>query len=550
MKLGNQVVRKAFYGVMILLMVLAAFGTWDVSSARAQGSLNGATVSLKVDSASFGTGDRVVVRVNISNPTNSQVRILKWLTPALGVEASLFNVTRDGKAVAYLGKLVKRAAPTESDYLTIAPGGSVTSDVNLADYYDLSASGNYSVKYNVASANLYGSELAQSTDSLASEAVDLFVEGRTTRVLQEVIPNVVTGTNGFFGCSASQQTDLINARNAASTYAADDVAYFAANKQGERYVTWFGVYDSARYNLVKTHFTNVQYAVDTANPMTFDCTCTDPGVYAYVYPDSPFNIYLCGAFWNAPTTGTDSKAGTLIHEVTHFTVVGGTDDYAYGQTAAKALAISNPAQAVMNADSHEYFSENNPPLEVSSTTFTDVPDTYWAYDFIERLYNAGITSGCSTSPMMYCPTASVSRAQMAIFILRGMHGSAYVPPAATGTVFSDVSTSTFGAAWIEQFAAEGITSGCGGGRYCPDDLVTRAQMAIFLLKGEHGSSYVPPVATGMFSDVPVGSFAADWIEQLANEGVTSGCGGGNYCPNSYVLRDQMAVFLVRAFSLP
>jgi hypothetical protein len=54
----------------------------------------------------------------------------------------------------------------------------------------------------------------------------------------------------------------------------------------------------------------------------------------------------------------------------------------------------------------------------------------------------------------------------------------------------------------------------------------------------------------MFSDVPVGSFAADWIEQLANEGVTSGCGGGNYCPNSYVLRDQMAVFLVRAFSLP
>ena len=129
-----------------------------------------------------------------------------------------------------------------------------------------------------------------------------------------------------------------------------------------------------------------------------------------------------------------------------------------------------------------------------------------------------------------------------------MHGSAYVPPAATGTVFSDVSTSTFGAAWIEQFAAEGITSGCGGGRYCPDDLVTRAQMAIFLLKGEHGSSYVPPVATGMFSDVPVGSFAADWIEQLANEGVTSGCGGGNYCPNSYVLRDQTACATTRTWT--
>ena len=186
----------------------------------------------------------------------------------------------------------------------------------------------------------------------------------------------------------------------------------------------------------------------------------------------------------------------------------------------------------------------------TSSTFTDVPSTYWAAAYIERLYNAGITSGCSTSPMMYCPLAPVTRAQMAIFILRGMHGSAYIPPAATGTVFSDVPADAFAAAWIEQFASEGITSGCGSGNYCPDANVTRAQMAIFLLKGEHGSSYVPPTATGIFTDVPIGSFAADWIEQLANEGITSGCGGGNYCPDADVTRDQMAVFLVRAFSLP
>ncbi len=185
-----------------------------------------------------------------------------------------------------------------------------------------------------------------------------------------------------------------------------------------------------------------------------------------------------------------------------------------------------------------------------NTTFTDVPSSYWAYDYIERLYAAGITSGCSASPMMYCPLAPVTRAQMAIFILRGEHGSAYTPPAATGTVFSDVTTSTFGAAWIEQFASEGITSGCGNGMYCPDANVTRAQMAIFLLRGKYGSAYVPPVATGVFTDVPVGSFAADWIEQLASEGITSGCGGGNYCPNAEVTRDQMAVFLVRTFNLP
>ena len=55
--------------------------------------------------------------------------------------------------------------------------------------------------------------------------------------------------------------------------------------------------------------------------------------------------------------------GTLVHEMSHFTVVAGTDDWAYGQSAAAALAVSNPARAIENADSHEYFAENTPPLE-------------------------------------------------------------------------------------------------------------------------------------------------------------------------------------------
>jgi peptidyl-Lys metalloendopeptidase len=94
----------------------------------------------------------------------------------------------------------------------------------------------------------------------------------------------------------------------------------------------------------------------------FDCTCTQTNVYAYVYPNQPYKIYLCGAFWAAPLTGTDSKAGTLIHEMSHFDVVANTDDYAYGQTAARNLAASNPDQAIRNADNHEYFAENTPPL--------------------------------------------------------------------------------------------------------------------------------------------------------------------------------------------
>ncbi|KIM20659.1 hypothetical protein M408DRAFT_30180, partial [Serendipita vermifera MAFF 305830] len=60
--------------------------------------------------------------------------------------------------------------------------------------------------------------------------------------------------------------------------------------------------------------------------------------------------------------GTDSKAGTIVHESSHFTLNGGTKDLAYGQTRAQALAVSNSTGATMNADSHECFAENSPAL--------------------------------------------------------------------------------------------------------------------------------------------------------------------------------------------
>jgi uncharacterized protein YkwD len=185
-----------------------------------------------------------------------------------------------------------------------------------------------------------------------------------------------------------------------------------------------------------------------------------------------------------------------------------------------------------------------------SETFEDVPDSYWAWNFIERLYSAGVTSGCGAAPLTYCPESSVTRAQMAIFIERGMNGASFVPPSATGTIFNDVPIDHWAAAWIEQLAADGITSGCSAINYCPESVVTRAEMAIFLLRATHGSDYIPPEPTGIFSDVPTNYWAAAWIEQLSVEGITGGCGSGTYCPDASVTRAQMAVFLVRAFNLP
>ncbi|MBI5297812.1 MAG: S-layer homology domain-containing protein [Chloroflexi bacterium] len=183
-------------------------------------------------------------------------------------------------------------------------------------------------------------------------------------------------------------------------------------------------------------------------------------------------------------------------------------------------------------------------------TFADVPSTYWAWRHIERLYSAGITGGCSATPLNYCPETPVTRAQMAVFLLVAKHGAGYTPPPASG-LFSDVPVVGYGyAAWIEQMANEAITGGCGGGNFCPNAPVTREQMAVFLLVAKHGTGYNPPAAVGLFSDVPANNGFARWIEQLAAEGITGGCGGGKFCPQTPVTRAQMAVFLVAAFNLP
>ena len=179
--------------------------------------------------------------------------------------------------------------------------------------------------------------------------------------------------------------------------------------------------------------------------------------------------------------------------------------------------------------------------------FVDVPLGAFAFDFIETLALSGVTGGCGGGN--YCPDDSVTRAQMAVFLERGINGSGFSPPPASGTVFLDVAANDFAAAFIEQLAADGITGGCGGGNYCPNDSVTRAQMAVFLLRAMFGSGYAPPPATGVFADAPLGSFAVDWVEALAAEGISGGCGGGNFCPSDPVTRAQMAVFLVRAFEL-
>jgi len=178
--------------------------------------------------------------------------------------------------------------------------------------------------------------------------------------------------------------------------------------------------------------------------------------------------------------------------------------------------------------------------------FLDVPNGQQFYAFVTTLVSNAITVGVGGG--LYGVDAPTLRRQMAVFLLKSRHGLCYVPPPCTGA-FPDVPCPSTFADWIEALAAEGITGGCGGGNYCPTNPVRRDQMAVFLLKAEHGSSYTPPACTGAFPDVPCPSTFADWIEQLAAEGITGGCGGGDYCPLANNTRGQMAVFITKTFGL-
>ncbi|KAF8758810.1 peptidyl-Lys metalloendopeptidase [Rhizoctonia solani] len=168
------------------------------------------------------------------------------------------------------------------------------------------------------------------------------------------------GKRAYVGCNSNQQSLIATAAKSANEYVKEASSYLSGVNSGtNRYTTWFGAYTTERASTVSSHFSSIG---TDATSVTFDCSTCTVDAFAYVYADDSTRVYLCRSFWEAPNTGTDSRAGAIVHELSHFTVNGGTEDYAYGHNLAKNLAKSNPAQAVMNADSHEYFAENTPAL--------------------------------------------------------------------------------------------------------------------------------------------------------------------------------------------
>lgn len=160
---------------------------------------------------------------------------------------------------------------------------------------------------------------------------------------------------------------------------------------------------------------------------------------------------------------------------------------------------------------------------------------------IEAIAAVGITKGCDSLHIRFCPDMPVTRAEMAAFLLRALEHDGHLLPY-RGT-FDDVDPSDWYAGVVEHLADHAITRGCSadGTRFCPESPVTRAQMASFLVRAFH-----PPASeTDAFGDDDGSDHESD-IDALAASGITMGCGPGLFCPDRPVRRDEMASLLARA----
>jgi peptidyl-Lys metalloendopeptidase len=332
------------------LLLLAASGA---EAARSLGlTVNGADSVTDVDN--------FAVVATITNTGDETLKLYRDPRTALSsFPEDTFSLTStDGAVAEFIGAHVKYTFKTATNFVTLAPGASVDVTHKLAAGYNFTRGGDYDVDV----ANLFHYQDSNG----APVAIRADVSSIHSAKLSGNLVSSVVGKRSmdlakrakFASCSSTRQSQINTALTTTTSYVANAVSYLTALSSGStRYTTWFGTYSSSRKSTVLSHYTKIK----TSDPKTYtyDCSCTDD-YYAYVYPNNFGYVYLCNAFWTASTTGTDSKAGTIVHESSHFTANGGTQDYVYGQTGAKNLAKSNPSQAIMNADSHEYFAENTP----------------------------------------------------------------------------------------------------------------------------------------------------------------------------------------------
>jgi hypothetical protein len=201
----------------------------------------------------------------------------------------------------------------------------------------------------------------------------------------------------------------------------------------------------------------------------------------------------------------------------------------------------------------------SPTATPAESSFVDVPTDHWAFRYIQALFDAGYVAGCETAPRKYCPEDPMTRAQSSVFVVRGLRGGGYVPPAATDQIFEDVPRDRWYSSWVEALYGAGFTSGCAIAPrlFCPDQGHTRAEAAVFFLRMLNGNDFVPPsLQQSLFADVPLDRWYAPWVHEAYQRELIPACEAppGSpttapqlfFCPDEPMTRATGAYAMVQA----
>lgn len=337
------------------------------------------SIDVRLTAAPAWSEERLSLTIEMINRGETDLLLLAWGTPLEGLVSDCLLVLRDGVEVAYDGPLVKRGEPQAGDFVQIRAGKTVSRSVDLATAYKISGAAVYSIELRPWSAPILEADadptpyadLSVST-RLALPQVPLPIElevddsfspatsGERARAQEkqhqreaDTEAGMVVGAAKaptFTGGSATEQDQTRSAHIDGYNLATRALSSLGNNA---KYVEWFGAYTGTRFSAAQTVYTKIKVGMETKT-LRYDLTGAgcEPGWYAYTHKGTT-TVWMCSAFWKAPATGTNSKAGTVLHEWSH--ALANTSDIRYGQASCRELARTEPDKAVANADSFEYY---------------------------------------------------------------------------------------------------------------------------------------------------------------------------------------------------
>ncbi|NIM50846.1 MAG: hypothetical protein GTO22_16625, partial [Gemmatimonadales bacterium] len=218
----------------------------------------------------------------------------------------------------------------------------------------------------------------------------------------------------------------------------------------------------------------------------------------------------------------------------------------------RCIAFCSPSHDLVPADTNETWDVF---VWDADARFHDVPSCFWAFGEIEACVSGEVVHGYLDNT--YRPEREVTRDQMAVYISRALAGGEENVPEFTGTPsFPDVPEEFWALDHVEYAVAQNVVEGYHDGTYGPQYKVSRAQMAVYVARalvaptGEAALADYVPADPRDFSDVPIDFWSYKHVEYCVENGVVAGYLDGLYHPEIVVTRDQMAVYVARAFDLP